>query len=67
MRMTIEIDDMLMAEAQKVSGQSTRKPTIEQAFRLMVRLGRQREVGSALANTRGAAILREIARDRRMG
>jgi Arc/MetJ family transcription regulator len=43
MRTTIEIDDALMAEAQKASGQ-TKKQTVEQALRLLVRLRRQSEV-----------------------
>jgi Arc/MetJ family transcription regulator len=46
MRTTIEIDDALMAEAQKASAQ-TKKQTVEQALRLLVRLRRQSEVGAA--------------------
>jgi Arc/MetJ family transcription regulator len=45
MRTTIEIDDALMAEAQQASARATRKETIEQALRLMIRLRRQREAG----------------------
>lgn len=47
MRTNIDIDDALMAEAQKASGQATKKQTVEQALRLMIRLRRQREVRSA--------------------
>jgi Arc/MetJ family transcription regulator len=47
MRITIEIDDAVIAEAQKASGQSTKKRTIEQALLLMVRLYRQKEVDLA--------------------
>jgi Arc/MetJ family transcription regulator len=47
MRTNIEIDDALMAEAQKVSGLTTKKQTVEEALRLMVRLRRQREVDAA--------------------
>jgi Arc/MetJ family transcription regulator len=47
MRTNIDIDDALMAEAQKASGQPTKKQTVEQALRLMIRLRRQQEVGSA--------------------
>jgi Arc/MetJ family transcription regulator len=47
MRTNIEIDDRLMAEAQKVSGLATKKQTVEEALRLMVRLRRQREVDAA--------------------
>jgi Arc/MetJ family transcription regulator len=52
MRTNIEIDDTLMAEAQKVSGCATKKQTVEEALRLMVRLRRQREVVSAFGKYR---------------
>ena len=52
MRTNIEIDDKLMAEAQKVSGHATRRQTIEQALRLMIRLRRQQEVDSAFGKYR---------------
>ena len=47
MRTNIEIDDRLMAEAQKASGQSTKKQTVEEALRLLVRLRRQQETDAA--------------------
>ena len=47
MRTNIDIDDTLMAEAQKASGHATKKQTVEQALRLMIRLRRQQEVGLA--------------------
>lgn len=47
MRTNIDIDDALMAEAQKVSGHATKKQTVEQALRLMVKLRGQQEVGLA--------------------
>jgi Arc/MetJ family transcription regulator len=52
MRTNIEIDDRLMAEAQKVSGQATKKQTVEEALRLMIRLRRQREVDVAFGKYR---------------
>jgi Arc/MetJ family transcription regulator len=52
MRTNIDIDDRLMAEAQKVSGQATKKDTVEHALRLMIRLRRQGEVGSAFGKYR---------------
>jgi len=52
MRTNIEIDDSLMAEAQKVSGQATKKQTVEQALRLMIRLRQQRDVGAAFGKYR---------------
>lgn len=47
MRTNIEIDDRLMAEAQKASGLATKKQTVEQALRLMVKLRRQQGVAAA--------------------
>jgi len=52
MRTNIEIDDALMAEAQKVSGQATKKRTVEEALRLMIRLRRQREFRTAFGKYR---------------
>jgi Arc/MetJ family transcription regulator len=52
MRTNIEIDDGLMAEAQKASGQPTKKQTVEQALRLLIRLRQQREVGAAFGKYR---------------
>jgi Arc/MetJ family transcription regulator len=47
MRTNIDIDNKLMAEAQKAGGQKTKKQTVEQALRLMIRLRRQQEVDAA--------------------
>ncbi len=52
MRTNIEIDDTLMAEAQRASGQATKKQTVEQALRLMIRLRRQQEVDAAFGKYR---------------
>ena len=52
MRTNIEIDDALMAEAQKASGHATKKQTVEEALRLMIRLRRQQEVGVAFGKYR---------------
>ena len=52
MRTNIEIDDALMSEAQKASGQATKKRTVEQALRLMIRLRRQQEVNAAFGKYR---------------
>jgi Arc/MetJ family transcription regulator len=61
MRTTIEIDDALMAEAQKASAQ-TKKQTVEQALRLLVRLRRQSEVGAAFGQYRWRG---DLARSRK--
>jgi Arc/MetJ family transcription regulator len=52
MRTNIEIDDALMAEAQKASGHATKKQTVEEALRLLVRLRRQKEVDAAFGKYR---------------
>ena len=52
MRTNIDIDDTLMAEAQKASGHATKKQTVEQALRLMIRLRRQHEVDTAFGKYR---------------
>jgi Arc/MetJ family transcription regulator len=52
MRTNIEIDDGLMAEAQKASGHATKKQTVEQALRLMIRLRRQQDVDAAFGKYR---------------
>lgn len=52
MRTNIDIDDALMTEAQKASGQSTKKQTVEQALRLMIKLRRQQEVNAAFGKFR---------------
>jgi Arc/MetJ family transcription regulator len=52
MRTNIDIDDALMAEAQKVSGQPTKKQTVEEALRLMIRLRQQEDVRSAFGKYR---------------
>ena len=62
MRTNIEIDDMLMAEAQKAAGQATKKDTVEQALRLMVRLKKQRDVALAFGKYRWRG---NLARSRR--
>jgi len=56
MRTNIDIDDTLMAEAQKASGQSTKKQTVEQALRLLIKLRQQQEVGAAFGKYRWRGI-----------
>jgi Arc/MetJ family transcription regulator len=64
MRITIEIDDALMAEAQKVSGYATKKQTVEEALRLMIRLRRQAEVRTAFGKYRWRGNLAESRKGR---
>jgi len=62
MRTSIDIDDALMAEAQKLSGSTTKKETVEQALRLLIRVRRQREVDAAFGKYRWRG---NLARSRR--
>ena len=52
MRTNIDIDDTLMAEAQKASGRVTENDTVEQALGLMIRLRQQAEVADAFGKYR---------------
>ena len=62
MRTNIEIDDALMTEAQNASGYTTKKKTVEEALRLMIRLRRQQEVDAAFGKYRWRG---NLARSRR--
>ena len=44
MRTNIDIDDDLMARAQKASGLATKKAAVEEGLRLLVRLKEQEEI-----------------------
>lgn len=52
MRTNIEIDDTLMAEAQRVSGFATKRQIVEEALRLMIRLRGQQDVDRAFGKYR---------------
>jgi Arc/MetJ family transcription regulator len=52
MRTNIEIDDALMSAAQRASGQATKKATVEEALRLMIRLRQQQAVDRAFGKYR---------------
>ena len=51
-RTNIEIDDALMAEAQKAAGNRNKKQTVEHALRLMVMLRGQQKVDAAFGKYR---------------
>jgi Arc/MetJ family transcription regulator len=44
MRTNIEIDDRLMREAMKAAGAKTKRETVEQALKLIVRLTKQEKL-----------------------
>jgi Arc/MetJ family transcription regulator len=50
MRTNIEIDDTLLSRAMAASGQTTKKATVEEGLRLLVRVRRQ---AKALADLKG--------------
>ena len=52
MRTSIEIDDALMEQAQKASGNRNKKQTVEEALRLMVKLRGQQEVDAVFGKYR---------------
>jgi Arc/MetJ family transcription regulator len=52
MRTSIDIDDQLIAEAQRATGFSTKKQTVEEALRLMIRLRQQERVAAAFGKFR---------------
>lgn len=49
MRTNIDIDDELLAEAMALTGEPTKRATVEAALRAMVRLKRQKQAGMNLA------------------
>ena len=67
MRTNIEIDDLLMAEAQRVSRLTTKKQTVEQALRLLIRLNRQKRVNNAFGKYRWRGDLPGSRRGRAAG
>jgi Arc/MetJ family transcription regulator len=64
LRISIDVDDALMADAQKALGGASKRQTIEEALRLMVRLRRQQEVGAAFGKYRWEGNLRRSRRGR---
>ncbi|MBE7183946.1 MAG: type II toxin-antitoxin system VapB family antitoxin [Methylobacterium mesophilicum] len=51
MRTNIELDDALMAEAMALTGLSSKKATVEEALRRLIRGVRQMEAIEAMAGT----------------
>ena len=62
MRTNIDIDDALMIEAQRASGHATKKATVEEALRLLVKLRRQKRADKAFGRYRWRG---DLARSRR--
>ena len=66
MRITIDVDDTLMTEAQRVSGLATKKATVEEALRLLIKLRRQQEMKGAFGKYHWRGDLNRSRRTRRM-
>lgn len=64
MRTNIEIDDVLIAEAMAATGQSTKKATVEEALRSVVRWYRQKQAIEDLSGLGWDGDLEEMRRDR---
>lgn len=67
MRTNIELDDKLLAEAMAVTGLPTKKATVEEALRRLVRQHRQRKAIAALAGAGWVGNLDAMRRDRKNG
>ena len=63
MRTNIEIDDKLMAEALKAGGFSTKKATVEEGLRLLVRTRNQARIRQLRGKLRWEGSLDEMRRD----
>jgi len=66
-RTNIDIDDALLADARRLFGHATKKATVEEALRLLVRLRRQKEVDSAFGKYRWRGDLDRSRRGRGAG
>jgi Arc/MetJ family transcription regulator len=64
MRTNIDIDDALMAEAQEVSGQVTKKATVEEALRLLIKLRRQKAIDAFFGRYRWRGDLKRSRKGR---
>lgn len=64
MRTNIDIDDELMAETMKATGQSTKKGAVEEAMRHYLKVQRQLQALDSLAGIGWEGDLDEMRRDR---
>lgn len=65
MRTNIEIDDDLLADAMTATGLSTKRATVEEGLRLLVRMRKQVETLAELKGLGWEGDLGEMRRDRR--
>ena len=64
MRTNIVIDDSLMKEALAVSGKKTKKDTVEEALRLMIKLKHQQAIRSLRGKLHWEGNLEEMREDK---
>jgi Arc/MetJ family transcription regulator len=64
MSINIEIDDELLSQAMTAAGQSTKRATVEEGLRLLVRLRKQGEALGELKGLGWEGDLDEMRRDR---
>ena len=64
MRTNIVIDDKLIGKAMKLAGTKTKRETVEQGLRLLVRLRQQESVRRARGKLHWQGDLEEMRRDR---
>lgn len=67
MRTNIEIDDVLMEQAQALSGLKTKRAVVEEALRLLVRVRRQQKVLDLAGKVEWVGNLEEMRRSRDFG
>jgi Arc/MetJ family transcription regulator len=67
MRTKIEIDEILLADAQKISGCATKQQAVEEALRLMIKLRAQQQAGAAFGKYRWRGDLARSRKRRRSG
>jgi Arc/MetJ family transcription regulator len=63
MRTNIEIDDKLMREAMKLAHTRTKRETVEEGLKLLVRLRKQERIRSLRGTVRWEGNLDEMRRD----
>jgi Arc/MetJ family transcription regulator len=64
MRTNIVIDDKLMAKAMKLAGTKTKRETVEESLRLLIRLRQQENVRRMRGKLHWEGDLEKIRRDR---
>lgn len=64
MRTNIVIDDELMRQALKVSGCKTKREAVDEALRLLVRIGRQERIRDLRGKLHWQGSLDEMRRDK---